>query len=116
MLDRIPAGVGGERERPRSLAVQARVLQHVERVVDDLVEPGDGPELVRRFDVVAAALGLEAYGLGGLIVATLVAMFFAAVIRTLTAGDGPSAMPAPEPSAPEDRATAPSAEVAPAPV
>jgi predicted PurR-regulated permease PerM len=35
---------------------------------------------------VAAALGLEAYGLGGLIVATLLAMFAAAVVRTLSAG------------------------------
>ena len=33
-----------------------------------------------------AALGLEAYGLGGLVVATLVAMFVAALIRTVTAG------------------------------
>jgi predicted PurR-regulated permease PerM len=35
---------------------------------------------------VAAALGLEAYGLGGLIVTTLLAMFAAAVVRTLGAG------------------------------
>lgn len=33
---------------------------------------------------VAAALGLEAYGMGGLIVASLLAMFAAAVVRTLT--------------------------------
>ncbi len=33
---------------------------------------------------VAAALGLEAYGLGGLIVAVLVAIFAAALVRTLT--------------------------------
>jgi predicted PurR-regulated permease PerM len=35
---------------------------------------------------VAAALGLEAYGIGGLIVATLLAMFAAAVVRTLSSG------------------------------
>ncbi len=35
---------------------------------------------------VAAALGLEAYGLGGMIVASLLAMFGAAVIRTLSQG------------------------------
>ena len=35
---------------------------------------------------VAAALGLEAYGIGGLIVALLLAMFAAAVVRTLTSG------------------------------
>lgn len=35
---------------------------------------------------VAAALGLEAYGLGGLIVATLLAIFAAAVVRTITTG------------------------------
>jgi predicted PurR-regulated permease PerM len=33
---------------------------------------------------VAAALGLEAYGIGGLIVTTLLAIFAAAVVRTLT--------------------------------
>ena len=33
---------------------------------------------------VAAALGLEAYGLGGLIVATLLAIFLAAMVRTIT--------------------------------
>jgi len=33
---------------------------------------------------VAAALGLEAYGVGGLVVAVLAAMFAAAVVRTLT--------------------------------
>jgi predicted PurR-regulated permease PerM len=47
---------------------------------------------------VAAALGLEAYGLGGLVVATLVAMFVAAVIRTITAGRVLSAAPAQEPT------------------
>jgi predicted PurR-regulated permease PerM len=35
---------------------------------------------------VAAALGLEAYGLGGLIVATLLAIFAAAVVRTVATG------------------------------
>ncbi len=35
---------------------------------------------------VAAALGLEAYGIGGLIVALLLAIFAAAVVRTLTSG------------------------------
>ncbi len=34
---------------------------------------------------VAAALGLEAYGIGGLIVATLLAMFAAALVRTISA-------------------------------
>ena len=33
----------------------------------------------------AAALGLEAYGIGGLVVTTLLAIFLAAVVRTLTA-------------------------------
>jgi hypothetical protein len=47
---------------------------------------------------VAAALGLEAYGLGGRVVATLVAMFGAAVIRTITAGRVLSAAPAQEPT------------------
>jgi predicted PurR-regulated permease PerM len=36
---------------------------------------------------VAAALGLEAYGLGGLIVTLLVAMFAAALVRTITTRD-----------------------------
>jgi predicted PurR-regulated permease PerM len=35
---------------------------------------------------VAAALGLEAYGIGGLIVATLLAMFAAATVRTMSEG------------------------------
>jgi predicted PurR-regulated permease PerM len=35
---------------------------------------------------VAAALGLEAYGIGGLIVATLLAMFAAAAVRTMSEG------------------------------
>jgi predicted PurR-regulated permease PerM len=36
---------------------------------------------------VAAALGLEAYGLGGLIVTTLVAIYAAALVRTINSGD-----------------------------
>ena len=43
---------------------------------------------------VAAALGLEAYGLGGLIVTTLLAIFLAAVVRTLTSA--PRGVPAGE--------------------
>jgi predicted PurR-regulated permease PerM len=35
---------------------------------------------------VAAAIGLEAYGIGGLIVATLLAMFAAAAVRTISEG------------------------------
>jgi hypothetical protein len=34
---------------------------------------------------VAAALGLEAYGIGGLIMASLLAMFAAALVRTIGA-------------------------------
>lgn len=54
---------------------------------------------------VAAALGLEAYGLGGLIVATLIAMFFAAVVRSLTVEEAAAVVAPPEPTG----------EVAPAP-
>ena len=54
---------------------------------------------------VAAALGLEAYGLGGLIVATLLAMFAAAVVRTLSAG--PIRAVPPVPVAAAEVATAP---------
>ena len=41
---------------------------------------------------VAAALGLEAYGLGGLIVATLLAIFLAAMVRTITSRPTPVAV------------------------
>ena len=41
---------------------------------------------------VAAALGLEAYGLGGLIVATLLAIFLAAMVRTITSRATPVAV------------------------
>jgi predicted PurR-regulated permease PerM len=41
---------------------------------------------------VAAALGLEAYGLGGLIVTTLLAIFLAAVVRTITSLPTPMAV------------------------
>jgi len=48
---------------------------------------------------VAAALGLEAYGIGGLVVAVLLAIFGAAVVRTLGAGPlhpvAPAEAPAP---------------------
>jgi len=54
---------------------------------------------------VAAALGLEAYGLGGLIVTTLIAMFAAAVIRSVTAQEADLVLAAAEPTG----------EVAPAP-
>ena len=43
---------------------------------------------------VAAAIGLEAYGIGGLIVSTLLAMFAAAVVRTISAGPIVPAAPA----------------------
>ncbi|HEY5887517.1 MAG TPA: AI-2E family transporter [Acidimicrobiales bacterium] len=41
---------------------------------------------------VAAAFGLEAYGLGGLIVTTLLAIFLAAVVRTITSMPMPTAV------------------------
>lgn len=53
---------------------------------------------------VAAALGLEAYGIGGLIVATLLAMFAAAVVRTMS--EGPITPVAP-PANPTEAVTAP---------
>jgi predicted PurR-regulated permease PerM len=47
---------------------------------------------------VAAALGLEAYGIGGLIVATLLAMFAAAAVRTISEGPiGAELVPPKEP-------------------
>jgi predicted PurR-regulated permease PerM len=50
---------------------------------------------------VAAALGLEAYGIGGLIVATLLAMFAAAAVRTISEGPiGTELVPAPGEPAP----------------
>jgi predicted PurR-regulated permease PerM len=48
---------------------------------------------------VAAALGLEAYGLGGLIVATLLAFFAAACVRTLSSGPIRGRIPTPREAA-----------------